>query len=312
MLETAGNVNSFVQAGFSAGNRTRKAMTDRLIVQIYEVQTPDEAEILIALGVDHLGSVILSGESWKDRILRETVETIGRSPSLSCLIPLFSQPETVFQALDYYRPHIVHFCENLADRKDVRGRCESLIRLQEEVRKRFPEIRIMRSIPIIRQGSDGTPAVPSLEIASWFEPSTDYFLTDTHLPRAPGSHEDPQPVQGFIGITGLTCDWAMAAELVRESAIPVILGGGISPENVYNGIIQVQPSGVDSCTGTNALDPAGRPVRFKKNPEKVRRLVVAARQAERDLSEIRGQKSEVRGQKSEIRNSKLEICDLEP
>jgi len=30
-----------------------------MIVQIYEIQTPSEAEAMIHLGVDHIGSVIL-------------------------------------------------------------------------------------------------------------------------------------------------------------------------------------------------------------------------------------------------------------
>lgn len=37
-----------------------------LVVQIYEIQSPAEAELMIELGVDHMGSVILSKESWRD------------------------------------------------------------------------------------------------------------------------------------------------------------------------------------------------------------------------------------------------------
>ena len=36
----------------------------RIIVQIYEVQTPLEADDLIELDVDNIGSVILSEENW--------------------------------------------------------------------------------------------------------------------------------------------------------------------------------------------------------------------------------------------------------
>ena len=44
-----------------------------MIVQIYEIQTPQEAEKCIELGVDHIGSVILDRNEWKDPVLRETV-----------------------------------------------------------------------------------------------------------------------------------------------------------------------------------------------------------------------------------------------
>jgi phosphoribosylanthranilate isomerase len=86
-----------------------------------------------------------------------------------------------------------------------------------------------------------------------------------------------QPVQGFVGITGETCDWSVARALVRQSRIPVILAGGIGPSNVADGIRAVDPAGVDSCTLTNALDANEAPIRFKKDPVKVRAMVTAAR-----------------------------------
>jgi phosphoribosylanthranilate isomerase len=87
-------------------------------------------------------------------------------------------------------------------------------------------------------------------------------------------------VAGFVGITGLTCDWSVAAELVAKSRIPVILAGGISPENVAEGMLQVRPFGVDSCTCTNAVDECGRPIRFKKDPARVKALVSETHRAD--------------------------------
>ena len=43
-----------------------------MIVQIYEIQTPREAEKCVELDVDHIGSVILDRDSWKDPVLRKT------------------------------------------------------------------------------------------------------------------------------------------------------------------------------------------------------------------------------------------------
>jgi phosphoribosylanthranilate isomerase len=67
--------------------------------------------------------------------------------------------------------------------------------------------------------------------------------------------------------------------------IPVILAGGISPDNVAEGIRRVRPAGVDSCTRTNALDKKGVPIRFKKDLQQVRRLVSAVRETEKALNE---------------------------
>ncbi len=245
-----------------------------IIVQIYEIQTPYEAEIVIELGVDHIGSVILAEETWKVPQIRETISLTESTDSRTSLVHLFSNPDNIFRSLDYYRPDIIHFCEALANRENVFKDCEDLKRLQENVRKRFPEISIMRSIPIARPGKG--EAFPSIEAAKIFESVSDYFLTDTLLMNEPGPASDNQPVSGFVGITGQTCDWDIAAKLVESSSIPVILAGGISPDNVSDSIQHVQPAGVDSCTGTNALDLEGRPIRFKKDPEKVKHFVEAA------------------------------------
>jgi len=107
-----------------------------------------------------------------------------------------------------------------------------------------------------------------------------YFLSDTLILNVTGPANEEQPVNGFIGITGLSCDWDIATQLVRASSIPVILADGISPENVTEGIRQVHPAGVDSCTGSNAIDIRGQSVRFKKDPEKVKEIVRAVRNAE--------------------------------
>ncbi len=84
---------------------------NKLIVQIYEVQTPSEAEKVMAFGVDHIGSVIVSQESWKVPCIRDTVHLVQESDGRSSLIPLFDDFETICFMLDYYKPDIIHFCE---------------------------------------------------------------------------------------------------------------------------------------------------------------------------------------------------------
>jgi phosphoribosylanthranilate isomerase len=256
--------------------------TQFMLVQLYEIQTPAEAEALITLGVDHIGSVILSASRWKDPVIRETVRLTRSAGVRSCLIPLFKTPATVMEMLDYYRPDIVHFCESVSDHNGMLEICRKLLMIQKQVKENFPEIAIMRSIPIAPPGL--ARHVPTLELAALFEPASDYFLTDTLLVQN-SSNTGPvdQPVNGFIGITGQTCDWLMARKLVDAAHIPVILAGGISPDNVVDGLHQVRPAGVDSCTGTNARDCYGRPIRFKKDPARVKRLVDAVRGFEAGL-----------------------------
>jgi phosphoribosylanthranilate isomerase len=132
----------------------------------------------------------------------------------------------------------------------------------------------MRSLPIAPAG--GGSGETTLELAKRFESISDFFLTDTLIVRSGSACNPAQPVDGFVGITGKTCDWDVAANLVSKTTLPVILAGGLSPENVTAAIEAVRPAGVDSCTRTNALDQNGRPIRFKKDAERVRRFVEAA------------------------------------
>ena len=246
------------------------------IVQIYEIQTPGEARAVIGLGVDHIGSVIASCQDRHDPVIRETVSVVRQMGAVSSLIPLYSDPEAVFDTLDYYRPNIVHFCDRLDGDGD--RSVDAASALQASVKRRFPDIDIMRSIPIGQTGAADRSAV--LALAARLEPLSDYFLTDTLIVGESGPSDGDQPVVGFVGITGLTCDWSVAAQLVANSRIPVILAGGVSPENVADGIRQVRPFGVDSCTCTNAVDLDGRPIRFKKDLARIEALVTETRRTD--------------------------------
>jgi len=282
MLNTPAKVNRKMQCpGPAPRRRMRLAPMARLIIQIYEVQTAREAEALAAMGVDHIGSVVLSAADWKMPGLREAIAAVRAAGARSSLIALFSDSEPIRRTLDYYRPDIVHFCDALPLGNDARPYCEQLIERQIRVKEEFPDTAIMRSIPIAPPGAE--ERVPTLEYGRWFQPATDFFLTDTLMIGTSGAAASDQPVSGFVGITGKICDWNMARRLVQNSRIPVILAGGISPGNASDAMTATRPAGIDSCTLTNACDAAGRPIRFRKDLGKVKHLVEVVRLAEKFL-----------------------------
>ncbi len=245
-----------------------------MIVQIYEIQTPAEAEQCIEAGVDHVGSVLLSEKPWRQPVLKETLSISRGTGAKSSLITLSQEVDTLHRVLDYYQPDYIHFCENLTDNYGGEMDLDKYVDLQMGLREKFPEVAIIRSIPV--PVKEAAPEYPSLKIAERMEPVSDIFLTDTWLENA--------PVEGFIGITGRRCDWKRARELVLQSKIPVILAGGLSPDNVYEGLVKVAPAGADSCTQTNKRDDRGNPIRFEKDFERVKRFVQEVRRAE-DLDE---------------------------
>ncbi len=86
--------------------------------------------------------------------------------------------------------------------------------------------------------------------------STHAWLLDAYVPGASGG-------------TGARFDWTLAVQ-ARDLGHPLILAGGLKPENIADAVHQVRPFAVDVSSGVESAP--GR-----KDPEKVRQLIAAAR-----------------------------------
>jgi phosphoribosylanthranilate isomerase len=81
-------------------------------------------------------------------------------------------------------------------------------------------------------------------------------------------------VEGLLGGTGKKVDWPLVAPLARSR--PLILAGGLTPDNVEQAVRVVQPWGVDTASGVEVDSDVRR-----KDADKMRRFVDAARRASR-------------------------------
>lgn len=239
-----------------------------MIIQIYEIQRMYEARMLKQMGVDHVGTVVENVDDFLNAEVQGTVEFVNSRGMVSSLIPLFSDEEKVMQTLNYYRPQIVHFCDSLQLDSKISDDAERALRLQQKVKQAFPSIKSMRSLPVGVRKVSGK--IPTFELLKLFVADSDFFLIDTVL-------DAKKPKNNMVGITGKTCDWDVAAEVVKRSAIPVILAGGLDGDNVAEAIAKVKPYGVDSCTRTNAFDDVGNVIRYRKDMDKVRKFIDNAR-----------------------------------
>jgi phosphoribosylanthranilate isomerase len=88
--------------------------------------------------------------------------------------------------------------------------------------------------------------------------SVDFHLVDAH-------------VEGRRGGTGQTVEWSMLGELGHD--VPLILSGGLTPENVGEAIAAVHPFAVDVASGTEKAPGV-------KDPEKLRAFAEAVHAAE--------------------------------
>ena len=100
----------------------------------------------------------------------------------------------------------------------------------------------------VRSGADLTALEPF---------HTDYHLLDAHSP-------------GLRGGTGDTFDWELAAR--RRTRTPVIVSGGLRPENVGEAIAVARPFGVDVASGVEA-EPG------RKDPARLEAFFAAVREA---------------------------------
>jgi phosphoribosylanthranilate isomerase len=71
----------------------------------------------------------------------------------------------------------------------------------------------------------------------------------------------------LFGGTGETFDWELLR--ARRSKVPLVLAGGLTPENVHDAIRAVHPFGVDTASGTDASPGV-------KDPAKVKAFIHAA------------------------------------
>ena len=96
------------------------------------------------------------------------------------------------------------------------------------IRDALPYLKIVKAVHVTDESA--------IRTAKRYEPYADALLLDTRTRER-------------IGGTGIPHDWNISATIVANSAIPVILAGGLTPENVAEAIRRVRPYGVDVHTG---------------------------------------------------------------
>jgi phosphoribosylanthranilate isomerase len=89
--------------------------------------------------------------------------------------------------------------------------------------------------------------------------------------RAVDLHMVDAHVEGQYGGTGQTVDWALLAD--RRSDVPLVLSGGLTPDNVGEAVARVRPFAVDVASGTEASPGV-------KDPDKLTAFAAAVRAAD--------------------------------
>jgi phosphoribosylanthranilate isomerase len=207
----------------SSGMRTR--------IKVCCIASADEARLAIKAGADALG-FICAGRAITRTIADSTVADITKMspPGVSTFLVTNEQTADAIAAhVRRTHPTTVQILSPIDPAESAR-----LAELEPHLR-RVQVVHVESRAP--------------LEMIPVYGPYVHTFLLDSGRPNA----ATPE-----LGGTGRPHDWAVRAEFVEASQLPVFLAGGLSPSNVADAIRQIRPFGVDLCSGVRTegrLDP---------------------------------------------------------
>ena len=117
------------------------------------------------------------------------------------------------------------------------------------LKERLPKVPLIKAVHVVDEGA--------IDDAGIFSPLVDALLLDSRTADR-------------IGGTGIVHDWSISARIVSAAEKPVILAGGLTPDNVVEAIRCVKPYAVDVNSGVEFPDGS-------KAPDKVRKFVATAK-----------------------------------
>jgi phosphoribosylanthranilate isomerase len=206
----------------------------------------EEAAVLVDAGVHQLGfpfGLPVHREDMTENAAAAIIRSL-RPPASAVLITYLRETEK-----------ILDLCRKIGAAK---VQLHGYISVSEilRLRSRAPDFILIKSL-IVKENNCAELEHDVLSFSSY----VNGFITDTY-----------DPATGACGATGKTHDWDISRRLVDISPKPVILAGGLNPDNVHRAIVHVRPAGVDAHTGVEG--PDGR-----KDPDLVRAFVREAAKA---------------------------------
>jgi phosphoribosylanthranilate isomerase len=217
-----------------------------MLIQIYEITSPEEAAALSAMRIDHIGVLVGDGAFPREQSIGRTREIFSgvHSGAKRCALSLAGDLRAISEMVTALAPDILHLgaAPDRLSPADVRT-----------LKARFPALTVMRSIPVFDEAS--------IAVARAYDGVADMLLLDSY---------DPGDRQ--IGALGVTHSWELDRRIVECVGIPIIVAGGLGSENVQAAIAASHPAGVDSKTLTDKSDGS-----HAKDLDKVAAFVRAAR-----------------------------------
>lgn len=190
-------------------------------VKVCGIKRVEDAIMAAYCGADAVGLVVGQKHNSDDFIDKHLAQKIVRE------CPPYISPVLVTELDDAEEiSNLVH--ETGVTSVQLHSDCtvDSIVSL----RKTFPHVKIIKNFHVTGPGV--------IRTMKPFESVVDAFILDT-LDLA----------NGKVGSTGLVHDWNISRNIVKGVSRPIILAGGLTPENVGEAIRFVKPYGVDASSG---------------------------------------------------------------
>jgi phosphoribosylanthranilate isomerase len=216
-------------------------------IQIYSMTSVADAVAVADASADLIGVVVaragIMPEGVEERMAREIIEAI-QPRATGVALTLATDPDEICAMVEAVRPAILHIAAAVVSPEEC-----------DEIREQIAPVKVMRTI-----GVKGPEAIRWADI---YQQAADYILLDSYA-----------GVGTQAGTAGKPHEWTISRRVVERSRIPVVLAGGLAPENVAEAISAVKPWGVDSFTQTDLVGQRGR-----KDLARVREFIASVRAA---------------------------------
>ena len=200
-------------------------------VKICCINSREEAKMAIGYGASAIGLVgkMPGGPGpIEDELIKEIAQTIP--PPIATFL-LTSETDAQEIISHHYRTNTntIQIVDELTDR------------YYQLLRKNIPNVKLVQVIHVIDDSS--------VEEAIALSEEVDALLLDSGNPKLKIKE---------LGGTGRTHNWKLSRQIVEKVKVPVFLAGGLTNENIFKAIQEVQPFGIDVCSGVRTdclLDP---------------------------------------------------------
>jgi len=191
-------------------------------IKICCISSIQEAQDAISFGASALGLVakMPSGPGpIADELIREIVTTIP-PPIASFLLTSRTDTKAIIQHQKTVNSNVVQIVDAISSGAYA------------DFRNNIPTVKIVQVIHVVDE--------KSIDEALAISEHVDALLLDSGNPNLSVKE---------LGGTGRVHNWALSRKIVEQAKVPVFLAGGLKAENVRAAIDNVQPYGLDLCSG---------------------------------------------------------------